>query len=452
MIIKRLKWVGLGSGTLVGLVLWIALMGLVGGSQHASAWAEAQPSGNPTGSIAYVTEDGRQIRLVEPDGSNDRLVWQTPADTVYGISSVAWRPDAAQLAFTSGHEALCSLWHSDVYVIKPDGSGLRRVTNAPACAQLGDNPTGDVTVRIENYINNTNQFLVYFEGMTTAYPLTLEPGFAVDVTFYGVGDLGPGVLQQPVVINASQRWMNPAVYADVVAGSTVNIASPLQISANGTYEQWGASAAAWSPDQTQIGFILGIGALWRTPVNPPILSTGQNLLDPAVSVLANNLAWHPTTNQILYEEYGSFPPGINLATVGGATPGTRLVDTTLTSGISWLPDGSGFLYTDHNALLSESNIYYYDLGNRAAAGGNVTQITFFTNEFASAPAASPNMSEIVFTRGSQYGGGAPLDVQIINSNGSNLRSLANGGGGSTWSHHDVPASSVYTLYIPAVSR
>jgi TolB protein len=449
---KRLKLAGLGSGALVCLVVWVALIGLAGGRQ--SVWAQAGPqsSGSPTGSIAYVTEDGRQIRLVEPDGSSDRLVWQTPANTVYGISSVAWRPDAAQLAFTSGHEALCSLWHSDVYVINPDGSGLRRVTNAPACAQLGGNATGNVTVRIENYISNMNQFLVYFEGMTTAYPLTLEPGFAVDVTFSGVADLGANVLQQPVVINASQRWMNPAVYADVVAGKTANIATPLQISASGTYEQWGASAAAWSPDQTQIGFILGVGALWRTAVNPPSLSNGQNLLDPAVSVLANNLAWHPTTNQILYEEYGSFPPGINLATVGGATAGARLVDTTLTSGISWLPDGSGFLYTDHNAWLSESNIYWYDFSGRASAGGNVAQITFLADEYASAPAISPDMNQIVFTHASQYGSGVPLDIQIIDSNGSNPRPLANGGGASTWSRQDVPTSSGTKLHLPFVLR
>lgn len=450
MMSGRSRWAWMGRIGWMGVMMVIA--GLAAVRPGAQAQEAPRPSGNPTGSIAYVTDDGRQIRLVEPDGSNDRLVWQVPANTVYGISSVAWRPDAAQLAFTSGHEALCSLWHSDVYVINPDGSGLRRVTNAPACAGLSGHPTGNVIVRIENYINNISQFLVYFEGMSTAYPLTLQPGFAVDVTFSGVADLGAGVLQQPVVMNASQRWMSPAVYADVTAGSTVTIASPLQITANGTYERWGAFSAAWSPDQTQIGFILGDGALWRTAVNPPILDGGQPLLAPGVNVLANNLAWHPTTNQILYEEYGSFPSsGINLATVGGATPGTRLVDTTLTSGISWLPDGSGFLYTDHNAFLSESNIYYYDMGNQAVGGG-VSQITFFSDEFASAPAASPDMSEIVFTRGSQYGGGAPLAVQIIDSDGSNLRPLANGGGGSAWSRQDVPAGLGNRVALPAVLR
>ena len=87
--------------------------------------------------IVYVKEDGRELRLIQPDGSNDRLLWRVPASVIgSAISSVAWRPDAKQIAFTSSHEATCSEYGHDIYLIDPDGTNLRRLTNAPACAVL----------------------------------------------------------------------------------------------------------------------------------------------------------------------------------------------------------------------------------------------------------------------------------------------------------------------------
>ena len=116
------------------------------------------------GTIAYITNDGLEIRLSEPDGSNDRSLWKAPPNTVYGISSVSWRPDGSMLAFTSGHENICSLWHADIYVIFPNGAGLRRVTNNPDCERLLNYPLGTVSFIVENQLAGVSDFIIYIQG------------------------------------------------------------------------------------------------------------------------------------------------------------------------------------------------------------------------------------------------------------------------------------------------
>ena len=72
---------------------------------------------NGGGTIAYV-RGGTEIRLIDADGSNDRRLWTHPdAKKELGIFEVAWRPDGKELAFSSGHEAVYSLYHADIYAI-----------------------------------------------------------------------------------------------------------------------------------------------------------------------------------------------------------------------------------------------------------------------------------------------------------------------------------------------
>jgi hypothetical protein len=81
---------------------------------------------NGGGTIAYV-RNGTEIRLIEADGSNDRRLWTHPdAKEELGIYDVEWRPDGKELAFSSGHAAVSSLYHADLYAIRPDGSGFRK--------------------------------------------------------------------------------------------------------------------------------------------------------------------------------------------------------------------------------------------------------------------------------------------------------------------------------------
>ena len=126
-------------------------------STLASAAAQS-PSADPAPSlaplhdtIAYVGGSGADaIRLIDPAGRNDRALWTHGYDdpsNVYDVWSLAWNPDAAEVAFASTHENWCSINASDVFVVSADGSEYRRVTQAPACAELADHPKGAVGFR-----------------------------------------------------------------------------------------------------------------------------------------------------------------------------------------------------------------------------------------------------------------------------------------------------------------
>src|SRR5690349_15623452 len=98
------------------------------------------------GTIAYI-RGGTEIRLIGPDGKNDRQLWTHPdASFDLGLNDVAWRHDGKELAFSSSHEAPYSLYHADIYCIKPDGTGYRKLTNGPDRSAFSKYPQGSVTV------------------------------------------------------------------------------------------------------------------------------------------------------------------------------------------------------------------------------------------------------------------------------------------------------------------
>ena len=105
---------------------------------------------NGGGTIAYV-RNGTEIRLIDADGSNDRRLWTHPdARKELGIYDVTWRPDGKELTFSSGHAAAASLYHADLYAIRPDGSGFRKLTNPPDRAEFARYPKGAVSVTVRN--------------------------------------------------------------------------------------------------------------------------------------------------------------------------------------------------------------------------------------------------------------------------------------------------------------
>src|SRR4051794_20547401 len=113
------------------------------------------------GTIAYVrynNETGDEIWLINPDGSDNHRIYSVgkpDPEGVFYILGLDWRPDASEIAFTSNHEATCSLYESDLYAIQPNGSGYRRITNAPTCTELAGYPKGSVRVEVQNWTGAT---------------------------------------------------------------------------------------------------------------------------------------------------------------------------------------------------------------------------------------------------------------------------------------------------------
>jgi hypothetical protein len=413
--------------------------------------------GDP-GTIAYVRPNnaiGDEIRLIAPDGSNDRRIWhvdQADPHEVKEIGSLAWRPDASELAFISNHESsLCSIYDSDIYSIRPDGSGYRRITNAPACDEFKNYPKGTVQIEVENQGMFGGTFWVYFQGAANGQLTGIASGQIETVTFPDVADFGPNTLQFATAINAQnvsrRSWGAPV---DVQTGNTVK--ARLLLTNDDALPEFGAKQPTWRSDGSKIGYVLSLGAIDQIDPNPAPPALGEPLLAAgAGTTTVNQLAWSPVptmANQLLYAGSDSDGTGIYRILEGGQGLGEQLVSADSWEsvlGLAWLPDGSGFVYAitesyDESAgILDESaNLFVYHF-----ASGEATRLTSFNGEFARKLSVSPDGQQIVFERATALWY-APweepkVDLWLMDRDGSTLQLLIQNGYAPAWSSTEPPA-------------
>ncbi|HEX6052047.1 MAG TPA: hypothetical protein VFZ21_22415 [Gemmatimonadaceae bacterium] len=384
--------------------------------------------GNPSaaaGMIAYVR--GGEIRLIKPDGTGDRLLWRAPQpEPGFTVSGMAWRPDGAELAFASNHEMATSWFERDVYTVGADGSGLRRLTNAPAHDKLAGMAKGTVTVRVQNVNASPGPYFIYVAGAAEPQQITVGPGTTRTLTFTNVADLGPGVEQVVVAINGISRWFGGAV-ADVQSGRTAD-AGLVTITAFSKIDHYGADAPFWRADGSRVGyFSLPACFLMEVSASPPAGPSQRQLLDQKVFGPTCAADWGPTpatADQLIYLDERNYVDkgqvdlyrvsesastrGQPILTIGNYV---RLVD------LRWLPNGSGFLYARQNALTDEAiNIHAYDFASRTTR-----QVTQFTGQFVRRFAISPDGRFVVFERVTELNG--PSDLWVMGIDGSNPRLL-----------------------------
>jgi hypothetical protein len=375
-----------------------------------------------TGTIAYIRADTLdEIRLIEPDGSNDRLLWAVPqADpqNVYHISGLAWKPDATELVFAGSHENYCSLYDQDLYAIHPDGSGYRRITNGPTCAELAGYPQGRVKVKVSNTGFSAKSIFVYFQGAAEPRPLSLPPLGKGEVTFDAVADLGAGP-QFAAGIESAYRWIN-AASADVQPGALVETA-PLLVSGADTV--FAAYRPSWHSDGTKLAFAFSHAAFQQIEANPPLGAQGTHLFTATQLPIAVGPAYYAPvaarSNELIYFSWDSIRTAIFHVTEGSTDGGTPLAapnwDEYIQYGQTWLPDGSGFLYATRS-MFGGSKLLEYNF-----AAGSATLIAQFDN-YVAAPSVSPDGQQIVFERGNtmdQTGTWiSDPDLWIMNRDGS----------------------------------
>jgi TolB protein len=280
--------------------------------------------------IAYV-RGGTEIRLINPDGTNDRRLWTHPdAKKELGINGVAWRPDGKELAFSSSHAAVYSLYDSDVYAIRPDGTGFRKLTNPPDRSEFARYPKGSVSVTLRNDqpIYKQSQasagiFIVYVAGAAEPQQITLPPGATKTLLFTQVADFGNKA--QPVVaIWGNYRWFMPGL--DVRAGSTAK-APTFSIMGDGI-EYFGAFRPVWRSDGSRISYRSGTCTLNSVPANP---TPGEYVFNPLFGEKnpLGTCVWDfgptpATANQMIYTENDSGDSSIFRINEGAAHPGTKL--------------------------------------------------------------------------------------------------------------------------------
>ena len=415
-------------------------------SAAADPAAPAPPAAD-AGVIAYVQRSTGDIHLISPDGTNDRVLWTNP-DPDHTPISLAWRRDGRELAFSSQHEWQCSIYDGDVYAIRSDGTGYRRITNAPACAELAGLPKGSVTVFVEDVYGDSFVYVAGAPGLKRAQLGTM--------TFDNVADFGPGVFQPAVGIALLDRAPGREPYADVLPGQTVQGGS-LYIADTTSIRGWGAGKVSWKADGAMLGYNMrtcsGIDAIAAVPTYG---SVGNAL--PVIPKARSCLhSWNPTlagSNQYLYYSTDWFSDdahGIFVNTVGNASGGTRLYHPPplvfqILNDIEWLPDGSGFLFSlgymsgwdpvytcaghDYHSC---SNIFEYDLATH-----RITQRTDIDDKSVNRMAVSPDGQHIVFERTTDPVFDPTSSLWIINRDGTGLHKLLDDAGRPAWGKVAAP--------------
>ena len=393
---------------------------------------------NGGGTIAYV-RNGTEIRLIDADGSNDRRLWTHPdAKKELGIYDVAWRPDGKELAFSSGHAAASSLYHADLYAIRPDGTGFRKLTNPPDRAEFARYPKGavSVTVRNDQPIYRQSQasagvFIVYVAGADEPQQITLPPGSTKTLLFKNVADFG-NMAQAVVAMWGNFRWFTPGV--EVQAGRTAK-APVFSITGDGI-ELLGAFRPVWNSDGSRVSYRNGVCTLNSTSVNP---TAGEYVFNPLFGGKAPLGAcvwdWGPTAataNQLLYTENNSGDSSVFRIAEGKTHPGERLtqysnIEYQLLFDLRWLPDGSGFVFSNQTLMRDSANLFRYDFASR-----KTTQITRLQNEFTGNFSISPDGQSIVFERAKSLDENRTIDLWIVPLNGGKPRLLVSDGFSPSW--------------------
>ncbi len=437
--IKLVLVVVCGLLALLGSVAWQPTLA----AQSASA--PAAPA-SITGTIAFLT--GSEIHLIEMDGSNDRLVWSVPDPQYNTITNLAWRPDATEIAFASDHEQTKSRFESDLYAIRPDGSGLRKLTNLQSATALSSYPKGNVTLNIGNGTADAGPFIIYIHGAAVAQSVNIPPGTVKVVTFNDVADFG-NVGQSVVAIDGVFRWVMPSG-VDVQAGTTVNRSWTMS---GAGYRNFGAYNPTWRSDGSKVGFMFGgCVALYQVPADPPIGIAESPLLNTTSAPPPCLLDWSPqasSADQILYGVFGSpGDDGVWQVSEGSSVAGTQVYSYTtpdLLYGLTWLPDASGFLFAQTTNFDANSNIYAYDF-----AAGTVTALTQFATEFAGHMSVSPDGQWIVFERAASNT--ASPDLWLMRRDGSEMRLLVRNAVRPSWSRRVPPQANAFRLMLPLIRR
>lgn len=450
--------------TLFRLVLGVAMLMVV--APHAALPASA---GVGPGTIAYVRYNattGDEIRLVEPDGSNDRHLWganQPPYD-LQQITALAWNPASTELAFASRHEEACSMYTSDIYAIHHDGSGYRRVTAPPACNAKGGLPTGTVTVTIYNYTSNSGPFIAYFEGAPGPKSFVLAPYSATDITFTDVADYGDKK-QWAVVVFGQYRYFSVTANADVIAGQSVTTTTPLSMISS--YTKWGFYYPSWNSDGSQINSLFG----GTTPYTIPSSNTtpgniGSYLFNIQPVDMPLWIEWltrapaGPRQDQVLYSAWAYdnnnyLDSYIFLGTVGSTSPGNPILNIGQQSGqtllgLAWLPDSSGFVYSMTEGFNRYSNMFLYTFADQ-----KVTRLTEGDSGYTRKLSVSPDGTQIVFeyqAEGDYMDLYLDLDLWVMDNEG--FRLLAEDARAPAWSPSALPEPIVYDhfTFLPMVRK
>ena len=401
--------------------------------------APPPPPLTSTGTIAYTSLN--ELRLIEPDGSGDRLAWAAPpvpgqSALHFSLTGTAWRPDGGEIAFSSDHEAAISIFANDIYAVRPDGLGLRRITNAPALASFASMAKGTVRVAVQNVNAPPGPYFIYVQGAPEPQVASISAGTSRVFTFTNVADLG-NVPQLPVAINGAFRYIGDAA-VDVQAGKTVD-AGPVTITAFSGIEGYDATDPFWRGDGAKVGYLGPLCFIEQAPSAGAVGYANTALLDRDAFKNLCIAEWGPTAataNQLLV--VSAFPDDAGLMHVYRVTEGSSGLGTPILSvggyphvpDLHWLKDGSGFVIAKDDDLLDRDvNLWEFKFGS--AQPTKLTDFHFAGDSVMRRFTMSPDGSTLVFEKTGDLLFGAS-DLWISGRTGANARLLKANAGHPAW--------------------
>jgi Tol biopolymer transport system component len=155
--------------------------------------ADNDPAWSPDGkTIAFGRDDGGSLWLIDADGKNKRRL-DTGAPACAGAGEPDWSPDGQWIAFVGSNCKAQTLhgggkehW-SDIWLVRPDGSDLRRLTRADRRAWAAHSPAWSpdgkriVFIRLvsrSRYSDFTDIYVMNADG-TGQQRLTRFPNYSI---------------------------------------------------------------------------------------------------------------------------------------------------------------------------------------------------------------------------------------------------------------------------------
>jgi hypothetical protein len=370
--------------------------------------------------IAYVSSstDNQAIRMVDPDGANDRALWSLPEAThpVDGIGTLSWHPNGTELLFDSGHDWQRSMGIRDLYTVAPDGSALRRINRPPGPERYGNYPTGTVTFKVDAIEQGDVQ--IYIEGASAPVSYFAKLGYTYQIT-QTVADYGDGI-RQYIRLWYPDTFSYPCIFSeegwvDVVPGQLTDL-GVIEFSFVDDVACPRMFSPTWSHDGSRILYLFREATtsidpennIWQISPQAAITSFGSRVLDMNNYVGRGKLyraVFAPTAaraDEFLFLQQEALEDLIFYATTENA-PSHGRIDLGLCPDtacdvldIVWLPDGSGFVIArqESGLRLDDGALYRFTFADR-----QLTEIVRLPGEAIGKLAVAPDGSAIVFERG-----------------------------------------------------
>ncbi len=429
-------------------------------------------------SIAYISSSttGQSIRMIQPDGSGDQLVWQAPERLHFDlmIHTLDWHPSNTEILFASGHDWQRSTAERDLLAVAPDGSQLRRLNRPPGPEASKNLPLGTVTFLLEAY--EEGDVSLYIDGADNPLEYFARTGFSYHITAT-VRDLGDGVRQYMRLYDPDSLslpcHLSEEGWVDVIPGQTTDLGT-IRFGIAGDHTCPAFFSPRWTHDGQSVLFLQKEPSttgstdnnVWVTGKKPQPGTIGTRIINMNDYVLRDRLSKvepgppgdsenqflmleDDIENRILISNFDN--PG---AQVGIDTDTCPSLLSCEFLDIHWLPDGSGFIYSqfiDSVTRPKVGRIYQYDLASETA-----TELFQLEEEIIGKLSLSPDGSQIAFERGNTLDDTrttfffgprllCPCSIWTVNADGTGLTELVADGRAPAWSSGEptvVPPGAV----------